>query len=98
MSDMQMKYRERNEVLDASAYERRLSDCNSTGVAFFGAASSSGGGGVTGPHYSAAGLSPTMHMPHPDVSDYFDPQPQHSMQHPSAYADFGEDAVGAFPY
>ena len=75
MSDMQMKYQERNEVLDASAYERRLSDCNSTGVAFFGAASSSGGGGVTGPHYSAAGLSPTMHMQHPDVSDYFDPKP-----------------------
>ncbi len=36
----------------------RQSENNSTGVAFFGGASSSGGGGVTGPHYSARGLSP----------------------------------------
>jgi len=65
-----MKYRERNEVLDASAQSGRKSDNNSNGAAYFGGASSSGGGGVTGPHYSAAGLSPTMHMYPAGFSDY----------------------------
>ena len=73
MSEMQMKYRERNEVLDSSTQGGRFSEKNSTGIAYFGAASSSGGGGVTGPHYSAAGLSPTHHMQFAEVSDYLDP-------------------------
>ena len=52
---------------NSSSYGRQMraqsrqndSENNSTGVAFFGGASSSGGGGFTGPHYSAAGHSPS---------------------------------------